>query len=57
MRYKKSMNEIGPFRYLARHICVGSDGVCLHRDLFDYPLFDRGVKPVVTLPAKSRHRF
>ena len=42
--------------YPARHIFVGSDGVCLHRDLFDYPLFDRGVKPAVTLPAKRRHR-
>jgi hypothetical protein len=42
--------------YLARHIRVGSDSDCLHRDLFDYPLFDRGVKPAVTQPAKSRHR-
>ena len=38
---------------VARHICVGSDGVCLHRDLFDYPLFDGGVKPAVTLPEKA----
>ena len=28
----------------ARHICVGGDGDCLHRDLFYHPIFDGGVK-------------
>ena len=38
---------------VARNICAGADGVCLHHDLFNHPLFDGGLKPA--WPAKSRH--
>jgi hypothetical protein len=27
----------------SRHIRVGGDGACLHRDLFYHPIFDGGV--------------
>jgi hypothetical protein len=33
---------------LARLICVGGDSVCLHRDLFNHPVFDGGVKRAAT---------
>ena len=30
--------------YMARLVCVGGDGACVHRDLFYHPIFDGGVK-------------